>query len=188
MEIVQLWQLFHQPLKQFVINRTGDPIAADDIVQETFIKIHLNINTLRDDEKIKAWIYQITRNAIIDYYRRERSFEELPFNLPVAEEDIEISTQLATCIRPMIEQLPIKYREALTITELQGYTQVQLSKKLGISLSGAKSRVQRGRSKLKELLLACCHVQTDLLGHMQDYEVKERHQGESCASSCKCNL
>ncbi|MDQ0116164.1 RNA polymerase sigma factor SigZ [Paenibacillus harenae] len=188
MEIAQLWQLFHQPLKKFVISRTGDPIAADDIVQDTFIKIHLNIKNLRNDEKIKAWVYQITRNAIIDYYRRERSFEELPFDLPVAEEDIEISTQLASCIEPMIEQLPFKYREALTITELEGYTQVQLSMKLGISLSGAKSRVQRGRLKLKELLLACCHVKTDLLGHIQDYEINDRLHAESCTPSCNCNL
>ncbi|MDQ8737172.1 RNA polymerase sigma factor SigZ [Paenibacillus sp. LHD-38] len=188
MEIVQLWQLFHQPLKQFVINRTGDPIAADDIVQDTFIKIHLNIKNLRDEEKIKPWVYQITRNAIIDYYRRERSFEELPFNLPSTEEEIEISTQLASCIKPMIEQLPLKYREALTITELQGYTQVELSMQLGIFLSGAKSRVQRGRLKLKELLLACCHVNKDLLGHIQDYEIKGPLQTESCTSSCNCNL
>ncbi|RCW46475.1 RNA polymerase sigma factor SigZ [Paenibacillus prosopidis] len=175
MEIDRLWQLFHQPLKQFVINRTGDPIAADDIVQDAFIKIHLNIKTLKDNEKIKPWVYQITRNAIIDYYRRERSFEELPFNLPSNEdEEIEISSELASCMKPMIDQLPVKYREALTITELQGYTQAQLSLQLGISLSGAKSRVQRGRLKLKELLLACCHVDTDRLGHISDFHVVEK--------------
>lgn len=188
MELDQLWHLFHQPLKQFVINRTGDPLAADDIVQDTFFKIHLNIKNLRDEEKIKPWVYQITRNAIIDYYRRERSFEELPFNLPSTEEEIEISNQLASCIKPMIEQLPLKYREALMITELQGYTQVELSMKLGISLSGAKSRVQRGRLKLKELLLACCHVKTDPLGHIQDYEIKDHLKTGSCTSSCNCNL
>lgn len=173
MEIDRLWQLFYQPLKQFVINRTGDPIAADDIVQDAFIKIHLNIKTLKDNEKIKPWVYQITRNAIIDYYRRERSFEELPFDLPSnEEEEIEISSELASCMKPMIDQLPVKYREALTITELQGYTQAQLSLQLGISLSGAKSRVQRGRLKLKELLLACCQVNTDRLGHISDFEIK----------------
>jgi RNA polymerase sigma-70 factor, ECF subfamily len=187
MEIVQIWQLFHHPLKQFVINRTGDPLAADDIVQDTFIKIHLNIKNLRDDERIKPWVYQITRNAIVDYYRRERPFEELPFDHPSTEEEIEISTELASCIKPMIEQLPLKYREALTITELQGYTQVQLSMQLGISLSGAKSRVQRGRLKLKELILACCHVNIDLLGHIQDYEIKDRLQTESCSNSCNSN-
>lgn len=187
MEIDRLWQLFHQPLKHFVASRTGDPVTADDIVQDAFIKIHLNIRNLRDDEKIKPWIYQITRNAIIDYYRRERSFEELPYDLPASEEEIEISTQLASCIKPMIEQLPPKYREALTVTELQGHTQVQLSVQLGISLSGAKSRVQRGRLKLKELLLACCHVHTDLLGHIRDYEIKDTLQAESCSSSCGCS-
>lgn len=173
MEIDRLWQLFYQPLKQFVVNRTGDPVAADDIVQDAFIKIHVNINTLKDNEKIKQWVYQITRNAIIDYYRRERSFEALPFDLPSNEEEKpKISTQLASCMKPMIDQLPVKYREALTITELQGYTQAQLSLQLGISLSGAKSRVQRGRLKLKELLLACCHVDTDRLGHISDFEIK----------------
>lgn len=185
MEIDRLWQLFHQPLKQFVINRTGDPIAADDIVQDAFIKIHLNIKALKDNEKIKPWVYQITRNAIIDYYRRERSFEELPFDLPSnEEEELEISSQLASCMKPMIDQLPVKYREALTITELQGYTQVQLSLQAGISLSGAKSRVQRGRLKLKELLFACCHVDTDRLGHISDFEIKDRLQAESCSNSC----
>lgn len=82
----------------------------------------------------------------------------------------DLSKELSSCIRPMVEQLPDKYKEAIELTELNGISQKQLSEQLGLSLSGAKSRVQRGREKLKELLTACCRIEVDRYGNVVDYQ------------------
>ena len=134
------------------------------------MKIHANLDTLKDDQKLQSWIYQITRNSIIDYYRRKQ-FQlkvEFPTDLPLEEtqELNEAIKEISSCIRPMVERLSDNYMHALEFTEFGGLTQKQLSKQLGISSSGAKSRVQRGREKLKELLLNCCNFEFDRLGNI----------------------
>lgn len=176
MDVEQLWIQFHQPLKGFVAKRISDPSEVDDIVQEVFIKIANHISTLKEEEKIHTWIYKITRNTIIDYYRKQKKTAQLPPQLEAesvdAFEEQDLSKELSACIRPMIHQLPDKYKEAIELTELNGITQRELSERLGISLPGAKSRVQRGREKLKKLLTACCHIEADRYGHILDF-----HQG-----------
>lgn len=187
--IEPIWKEFYEPLKGFVARRVNNHAAVDDIVQNVFIKISEHISEIKDSQKIHAWIYQITRNTIIDYYRRQKPTEELPTDLPFIDEDDEqdLSKELSSCIRPLIEQLPDKYREAIALTELNGISQKQLSEQLGISISGAKSRVQRGREKLKELLTACCHIEADRYGNIVDYH-KVENAGVSCRieDTCGC--
>jgi RNA polymerase sigma-70 factor (ECF subfamily) len=79
----------------------------------------------------------------------------------------------------MVTALPGPYREALLLTEYAGLTQQELAVRAGISLSGAKSRVQRGRERLKQLLLDCCHVELDRRGGIIDYR-------PNCAG-CSCD-
>ncbi len=186
MNTEQLWQQFHDPLVRFVNGRVPDPAIAEDIVQDVFMKIWKHLNTLKDQEKVHAWIYNITRNAIHDYYRRRRPAEELPLHLEAEEaiEEPDLSKELAACLRPMIDQLPDKYREAIHLTEWHGLSQKELSEKLGLSYSGAKSRVQRGREKLKELLDACCHIEADRYGNIIDYKQSETAGQPSCGKSC----
>ena len=70
----------------------------------------------------------------------------------------------------MVGALPDAYRETLRLTEYEGLSQKQLSEQLGISFSGAKSRVQRARAKIKEQLLDCCHFELDHAGRIIDYQ------------------
>lgn len=142
-------------------------------------------STLKDQDKLWAWLSQIARHAIVDYYRK-RAMVVDPAEAPedVAEEsdeDHNRNAEILSCLSPMIEQLPERYREAILLTDLQGLTQKEMADKLGLSLSGAKSRVQRGREKLKEMLLDCCHFEFDRLGNVLDYERK----GGGCVS-CAC--
>ena len=78
--------------------------------------------------------------------------------------------ELAPSVAAMLERLPEHYREALVLTEYQGLTQKELAERLGLSFSGAKSRVQRAREKLKQLMLECCHFEFDCLGRVIDYQ------------------
>ncbi len=82
----------------------------------------------------------------------------------------EAQRDLARSMRDMLGCLPEKYGQALRLTEFDGLTQTALAERLGLSLSGAKSRVQRAREKLRDVLLDCCHVELDLLGNVLQYE------------------
>jgi RNA polymerase sigma-70 factor (ECF subfamily) len=173
----QLWEDFTSQLRRFISARVSNEADVNDILQEVFIKIHRSIDRLEDPSKLHAWVYQITRNVIIDYYRKAEKGVEITSELPdvLVEEssDEEVEAEVATWLRPMMEELPEKYREALQLTDIQGLTQKELAERLNISLSGAKSRVQRAREKLKDVLLECCHVEIDQRGKVVDWESRE---------------
>ena len=175
--IDQVWDDFTAQLRRFIAGRIQNEADADDILQEVFIKIHRSIDRLEDQSKLQAWVYQIARNAIIDYYRKSEQAVEAPGELPEVltegSSEEEVEAEVATWLQPMMEELPEKYREALHLTEIQGLTQKEMAERLNISLSGAKSRVQRAREKLKGVLLECCHVEVDRRGKVMDWESKE---------------
>ena len=182
----QLWETFSAPLYQFIRNRVPDAHSAEDILQDVFLKIHTHIDTLRTPDRLTSWIYQITRNAIADYYRSRRPTAELVETIPEMEKvgDGDVLRELSPCVAAMVASLPEAYGEALRLTEYQGLSQKALSEQLGISFSGAKSRVQRACVKIKEQLLNCCQFQFDHVGRITDYQSR-RACGRS-AEHCTC--
>jgi RNA polymerase sigma-70 factor (ECF subfamily) len=171
----QVWKAFHAPLQQFIRTHVSDESTTEDILQDVFLKIHQRIETLKDVKKLESWVYQITRNAIIDYYRskeQHRTSLNTPEVLELAEDlpDDEVITDLFPAVRAMVRSLPEQDRQALVLTEYQGLTQKEYGERLGLSFSGAKSRVQRAREKLKKMLLDCCHFELDRRGKVIDYQ------------------
>ncbi len=81
-KVEYLWKDFEAKLRSFIYSKIPDKAATEDILQEVFIKIHLKIGTLKDDAKLKPWLYQITRNLIVDYYRRNKSVKLVPRPCP----------------------------------------------------------------------------------------------------------
>jgi len=174
-----IWEEFNLPLKNFIRKRIQHEQDIEDILQEVFSKIYNNMDSLKDSTKIHAWVYQITRNSIIDYYRKENRPMELSelinYLINEPEDDLSINEEIVSCLKVMINHLPEKYKQAIIYTEFQNLTQKELSEKMGLSLSGAKSRVQRARSMLKETLLGCCQLEFDRLGNIIDYKHKTRN-------------
>ncbi len=184
----QVWEAFHTPLQQFIRRRVPDDDLAEDLLQEVFLKIHQRVDSLKDVRQLESWIYTITRNIIIDYYRGQRPTVTLdwagdlalPENLP----DNDIVSELLPCVRAMVQNLPAPDRQALVLTEYRGLTQKELAERLGLSLSGAKSRVQRARERLKQELLDCCHFELDRRGHILDYQSRRTcGEDDSCSST-----
>lgn len=173
MNIEDLWDQFHQPLKTYISQRVNDQSIVDDLLQIVFMKIQVHLPNLIDEQKIDSWIYRITRNTIIDFYRTKKQAKYcLMIYILITVQRKKISPRKQTvCIRSTIKRLPEKYREALELTEFQGLSQKELSEKLGISYSGAKSRVQRGRGKLKQPLEGCCHIEADRYGNIVDFRI-----------------
>lgn len=176
-----IWEDFRGSLKGFVLKRVQNEQDTEDILQDVFCKIHDNIGTLKDENKLRSWIFQIARNAIIDYYRSRKTTEELNDTAHKVEDETpsDVTPEISSCVRTIVDGLPDKYREAIDLTEIKGLTQKEMAENLGLSLSGAKSRVQRARVKLKEELLECCHFEFDRRGKVLDYQPK--------SSACKCN-
>lgn len=140
---------------------------ADDVLQDVLMRAHNHQDELRDGQRATSWLYQIARNAAIDYYRRRaanRSEATPDLDLLPQEPDAPAGQELVRCMRHVLEQLPDEYREAVRQSDLENRPQQEIADALGISLSGAKSRVQRGRAKLKSLMQACCHLELDKYG------------------------
>jgi RNA polymerase sigma-70 factor, ECF subfamily len=167
----ELWESYRSRLLAFIRSRVSDETEAEDLLQEVFLRIHNNLCCPPEPAKMEPWIYQIARNLIIDHYRGRKDLPEISEDLPAEfefqEEDPE--ARLALSLKEMINQLPETYREAVLLSEIEELTQKEVAERLDISLSGAKSRVQRGRQKLRELLLACCHFEMDRRGRIIDY-------------------
>ena len=188
-KVIEVWQQVHNGLRAFIAKRVSDEAEIDDILQEVFLRIHRGLDELKDPRRIVSWIYQITRHAIIDHYRASGRRLEMPVGLgadmelihtmaatPVIAESKdsgEYRSELAGCLRPMIDQLNNEYREALLLVELEGLTQHAAAQRIGLSLSGMKSRVQRGRRQLKRKLDDCCLIQLDQRHGIADYTLRD---------------
>jgi RNA polymerase sigma-70 factor (ECF subfamily) len=168
------WYALHEPLRAFLRKRVRETEAAEDLLQDIFLRLHTHADTLRDEEKLESWIYQIARHRVIDYYRQQKPMVSLDAacqdTLLAEMPEDDVQAELAPSVAAMVNALPAPYREALYLTGYQGLSQRELATRLGISLSGAKSRVQRAREKLKQLLLDCCHFEFDRLGRIIDYQ------------------
>lgn len=167
-----IWEDYRKELIHFVRSKVSNQTTAEDIVQEVLLKINRELSTLKDKEKLLPWMYSITRNEITTYYRRKKDLLDID-TLHISGEKEEESTaqkELAQCLRPMINALPEKYREALTLSELEGVPQREVGQSLGLSTSGAKSRVQRGREILRRQLTENCHLIMDAKGSIMDYQ------------------
>lgn len=169
-----IWNEYHLKLASFIRSRVAEDVA-DDLLQDSFIKIHTRIDSLKEGIKLESWLYQVTRNTIIDHYRSKRTTEELPdwIQQPQLKEDEVIRKELSTCLEPMIKELPDKYHKAVQMSEIENKTQQEVADLEGISLSGAKSRVQRGRVLLKIMLHDCCNFEINKDNQVISYEKRD---------------
>ena len=187
--VTDVWQQVHDHLRAFIAKRIAHEAEVDDILQEVFLRMHRRITGLKDPRRVVSWVYQITRRAIIDHYRARGHRHEVLAGLGTEMEaagigsvtavvgrpadSVELRSELSGCLRPMIERMAKEYGEAVTLVELEGLSQHAAAKRLGLSLSGMKSRVQRGRKQLKQMLDDCCNIQLDRRRGVIDYGVRD---------------
>jgi RNA polymerase sigma-70 factor (ECF subfamily) len=180
--VESIWNEFAERLGQFIRSRVADRVAAEDILQDVFLKVQTKLGQLDDPAKLQSWLYLIARNTIIDHYRAKKQTTQILDSLPAEEHlngDPEIEG-LKAAFRRMVYTLPDPYRDAIVLTEFEGLTQKQLADRLGISLSGAKSRVQRGRAQLKQMLLDCCQLEFDRRGSVIDCNPRQKSGCPEC--------
>ncbi len=172
------WRALEARLRPFVARRVRE-VDVDDVVQDVFLRMQRGLPSLRDDQRLGPWVYQVARSAIADH-GRTRARHPLadadapePAAVPETPDDRDVEREVALYAALFVSALPSPYREALTLTELEGRTQKEAADMLGISLSGMKSRVQRGRLKLRALLEDCCHIALDARRRVVGCEPRE---------------
>lgn len=169
----KLWQEYKLLLRSYIAKRVWDSEAVNDILQDVFLKAHASLHTVTSHGSVSAWLTRIAANAIVDHYRAQRTWEQLPAELPDLGPEQNHIAELAPCLQPLIADLPEPYRLALVLSEIEGLKQKEVAKRLGLSHSGAKSRVQRGRKMLRDLLFEHCDIATGKNGII-DYEPRKK--------------
>jgi RNA polymerase sigma-70 factor, ECF subfamily len=163
---------FAAKLRSFVGRRVRDGATADDLTQETLLKVFRSREALRDGQRLEAWVYRIARTTLVDYYRRTKPTEELPAGLTAepADEVAPFRQAVMATTRRFLEELPEAYREPLRLAELEGLPLAKIALRQGLSLTAVKSRVQRGRAMLKRKLQECCRFEFDRQGKVIGWE------------------
>jgi RNA polymerase sigma-70 factor (ECF subfamily) len=179
--MISEWQHHKAQLRSYVSNRIDDADAVDDILQDVYLKASGNLHQLKSKGSLKGWLYRIAHNTIMDFYRQRQQFEALPDDLVAEEQESgkEAREELAECLRPLIDELPEKYGTPLRLAELEGVSQQAIADQLGLSLSGTKSRIQRGRVKFRQQMMACCDFEIGQEG-ITSYVPKDPLQRTKC--------
>ena len=169
----KIWIKFKDELLGFIILKVKDKEIAQDILQEVFIKIHLKLSSISEKDKLSSWIYQIARNTIIDYYRKNKKTEIVDeLRIDIDENEQFHNKELLNCLKPFIENLPDKYQDSLLKTTYGALSQKEYAQQLNINYSAAKSRIQRARKYLKEAFVKCCAIESDKYGNILEVNKK----------------
>jgi len=176
------WRDIEARLRPYVARRVASAADVDDIVQEILVKVHRGLSNLQDGERFGGWVYRIAQRAIADSARARarcpvaRGGEPQADAAAGADDVAALQAELGECVALFVARLPSPYREAITLTDLQGLAQKDAAEMLGVSLSGVKSRVQRGREKLRDMFEACCEISVDCRGRVVECEPRARDQ------------
>jgi len=175
----EVWTQYSEDVKRFILSKVKEPAIADDIVQDTFLKIHTKLHTLKDLNKLKSWIFSIARNSMMDHFKNShQTFEFANF-----ESETEIPENAHTekdCLRGILQGLPKKYRDPLFLSDIKGLKQAQVAVQLKQSLPTTKSQIQRARKLIAQGFIDCCGFVLNEQGHLVG-EVKEKEDCKICS-------
>jgi len=187
-----LWQQFSDQVRGFIRSKVSTDEEAEDILQDIFIRIHKGVDDLRHEDRVQSWVFGIARRALADHYRQKGRDKEEPagaeiktggedpiLDLNKFDGDHGVHEEVLSWLIPMIDELPEKYGKPLKMADVEGKPQQEVADYLGLSLSGAKSRIQRARQKLGQVLADCCEVEFGEEGRAVAYR-KIKEEDESC--------
>ncbi|WP_412986176.1 sigma-70 family RNA polymerase sigma factor [Pontimicrobium sp. IMCC45349] len=175
----EIWKAYHLDVKRFILSKVNNEVIADDILQNTFIKIHTKLESLKNEKKVKPWVMTIAYNTAMDYFRKN--------NTPYSVEDVQLVNEDATeihsekdCLYGIIKSLPKKYRDPLFLSDIKGLKQAEVAAQLKLQLPTAKSRIQRARKLIAKGYMDCCDYKVNAKGYLVG-EVKDKEDCKICS-------
>ncbi len=173
MNVESVWREYQASLKGFLHKNVASPDDVDDLLQDILLKSYQNLHRIHDSKKVKAWLFQIANNTIIDFYRRRgRNQKVEKEELWYSQSDKSVLQQLSLCVVPFISALPKQEAELLTAIEINGVSQKEYAAQHGIKYSTLKSRVQKSRQLLFNLYSNCCDLSLDEHGNLIEFQEK----------------
>lgn len=157
------------PLQRYLERMVGDSATADDLLQETLLKIARGLPEFEGRSSVKTWAFTIATRVATDYFRKPDTrahivdVDNAP-ELPGSDPDVEgrmVIDEMNSCVREVIDSLPEDYRAALVLHDLQGLTAAATAEACGCSLATAKIRIHRARTRLRNALNAECEFYRD---------------------------
>jgi len=178
-----VWRAMRGELRSYLRGRVADEHAVDDLLQETFARVHARLGEVPTGRRLEPWVLRIARNAVVDHYRRAGRTDEMTDDAAPAGDPDEASfdrnAEVVGWLPRFAALLPPGTRAAVELSDLRGLPLRAVADELGISLTAAKSRVQRGRARMRELLEQCCRFELDRRGNVLDY--RRRGDDGSCS-------
>ncbi len=169
----RVFSAFGGRLRGYLRRQLPSAADADDVLQEVFVRVHRHADELDQRTDLAAWLFAVTRSAVVDFHRRHgrpalaRAAEDQR-DADSGEAALAEHAGIAADLRRFIAALPERYARAVTLVDLEGRSMKYAADALGLSVSGAKSRVQRGRALVRDALLRCCHFVVDRYGTVLD--------------------
>lgn len=163
------WVQHAAELRGWAARRLDSPASAEDFLQDLFLKALRQGERFCEVENARAWLFEVARNALADRLRVKRETVELPDDLASAPQDIDAVDQLTGCLPRVMSELAEDDRDAINLCDLQGMAQADFAKLRGLSLSAAKSRLQRARKRLRAQMTSACQVTLDRSGGVEDF-------------------
>ena len=174
-----LFKSYHDRIYRYVVRLVRDPVEAEDLTQETFLRAYRRGDSLRDPEAVRGWLYRIATHVCLDRLRQRKpqaslNSENEPeegghrVNTPVSASPspLEITERKETsaCVQRCLDFLPDKYRAVILLREAHSLTASEIAELLGLTVTTVKIRLHRARRKLHEVMECGCAVSQDEKG------------------------
>ncbi|MFK2819679.1 sigma-70 family RNA polymerase sigma factor [Flavobacteriaceae sp. LMIT009] len=179
MDTKDIWTSYHEDVRRFIGSKIKEGHIVDDLLQETFIKVHTKLDSLKDESKVKSWIFMIARNTMFDYFKNRDFISEGNAIIVEPDDDVIDNHTEKDCLRGIIKRLPKKYRDPLFLSDIRGLKQKDVAEQLKLELPTAKSRIQRARKLIAKGYMDCCDYKMNQKGHLVG-EVKQKEDCKVC--------
>lgn len=163
------WKQHAAELRSWLRRRLSQAQDVEDLMQDVFIKALRQGDRFCSVQNARAWLFEVTRNALADRLKIRREMVELPDDLVVESGEPDTVDQLTACLPRVLSELSKSDREAISLCDLQGMSQADYAAHVGLNLSAAKSRLQRARQRLKDRMTTACQVKVNDTGHVEDF-------------------
>jgi RNA polymerase sigma-70 factor, ECF subfamily len=170
MDFWEIYDRYYARVRGYAASMLRDSPASDDVVQETFLRAQTQVDSMREPEKVAAWLFRVAHNLCVDQLRaRQASKVDESVDIETAgavrvdasvQSDLERG-EMSACVRSKVDELPETDRSVILLCDIAGLSQDEIAHVLGIEVGAVKVRLHRARKKLRVLLESACAFERD---------------------------